>query len=54
MVPLSLGIPVDSVGPHSAATALKANSRLVSSLVLRLRWSDGLEPMLTSETMRAE
>jgi hypothetical protein len=24
------------------------------SLVLRLRWSDGLTPMLTNETVRAE
>jgi hypothetical protein len=32
VVPLSLGIPVDSVGVQSAATALRANSRVVSAL----------------------
>ena len=32
MVPLSLGIPVSSVVALSAATALRASSRLVSAL----------------------
>jgi len=41
VVPLSLGIPVDSVGAQPAATALRANSRAVnapSCPVALVRW----------------
>jgi len=54
-VRLSLGIPVSSVGADSAATALRANSREVSALLVLRRASPmTLGSISTSGTGQAE